>query len=480
MLKKTIFNRLTPFWLITFSVLIGLTVPTLIKDGMFMDALLYAGVSHNLSMGIGSFWFPEFSPSYRCAGLSTFQEHPPLVFGIQSVFFKIFGDSMYVERFYTFLIMCISAFLINLLWKEIFKNEGKLKNTGWLPLILWITIPVCFWSYSNNMQENTMGVFTLCAVLFIYKVIQSPQNKTGTSLLAGFFVFLAIMSKGVPGFFPIVVPFLFWLINRKSSLLKIILKTAVIAGVPVIIYILLFNLPGSSESLSFYVFKRVLNRIHEAPTVENRFYILYRLFCELLPQILLVTIFILTAVLKKVKWRFSNQIRLSVFFIAVGLSGSAPLMFTMVQKGFYFVPSLPFFAIGFSILIAPVILHFIEQINTKSRKFQVLLALSVFLFIGVISFSLMQKGKIGRDRYMLHDVYLIGKVLPKYTSIGCTTDVYKEYSLECYLIRYFNINLEISKNKEFYIIKKTTKVNALPGYERLNIKTIMYDLYRRQ
>lgn len=203
MLKKTIFNRLTPFWLITFSVLIGLTVPTLIKDGMFMDALLYAGVSHNLSMGIGSFWFPEFSPSYRCAGLSTFQEHPPLVFGIQSVFFKIFGDSMYVERFYTFLIMCISAFLINLLWKEIFKNEGKLKNTGWLPLILWITIPVCFWSYSNNMQENTMGVFTLCAVLFIYKVIQSPQNKTGTSLLAGFFVFLAIMSKGVPGFFPI-------------------------------------------------------------------------------------------------------------------------------------------------------------------------------------------------------------------------------------------------------------------------------------
>jgi 4-amino-4-deoxy-L-arabinose transferase-like glycosyltransferase len=104
------------FWLIAFAAMIGLTLPTLIQDGMFMDAMLYTSVSHNLSMGIGTFWFPEFSV-HNVGGLSSFHEQPPLVFGIQSLFYTVLGDSMYVERFYTFLTMVITAFLINLVWK---------------------------------------------------------------------------------------------------------------------------------------------------------------------------------------------------------------------------------------------------------------------------------------------------------------------------------------------------------------------------
>ena len=174
MIKSILKNRQTPFWLLTFTLLIGLTLPTLIKDGMFMDAVLYTSVSHNLSMGIGSFWFPQFS-LHNIAGLSSFHEQPPLVFGIQAIFFKLFGDSLYVERFYTFLTMCITALLINMLWKEIYRKNEAMRKFGWLPIILWITIPICFWSYSNNMHENTMGIFTLCAVLLIFKAAISPD-----------------------------------------------------------------------------------------------------------------------------------------------------------------------------------------------------------------------------------------------------------------------------------------------------------------
>lgn len=136
-----------------------------------MDAMLYTSVSHNLSMGLGTFWFPWFS-KHNVAGLSTFHEHPPLVFGIQSMFFKVLGDSMYVERFYVFCTIILTIYLINILWKEIFTENDELRLMGWLPVLLWILNPTCFFSYRNVMQENTMGIFTMIAVLFIIKAMK--------------------------------------------------------------------------------------------------------------------------------------------------------------------------------------------------------------------------------------------------------------------------------------------------------------------
>ena len=160
MANKAQRNLNLSFWLLAISLIIVLTLPVLIQDGMFMDAVLYTSVSHNLSQGVGTFWFPQFS-LHNISGMRAFHEQPPLVFGIQSIFYRIFGESMYVERFYTFLTLCCNTVLIVLLWKEINKNRGNVKKLGWLPLILWIIIPVCFWSFSNNMHENTMSVFTL-------------------------------------------------------------------------------------------------------------------------------------------------------------------------------------------------------------------------------------------------------------------------------------------------------------------------------
>ena len=70
-----------PFYLIAISIILGLTLPVIIQDGMFMDGMLYTCVSKNLANGIGSFWFPVFS-KFGFGGLTTFHEHPPLIFGI--------------------------------------------------------------------------------------------------------------------------------------------------------------------------------------------------------------------------------------------------------------------------------------------------------------------------------------------------------------------------------------------------------------
>ena len=111
-----------PFWIFAISVAFALTLPTLIKDGMFMDAMLYTSVSHNMSHGMGSFWFPYFD-EHNVAGLTSFHEQPPLVFTIQSFFFRLFGDSRFVERFYVVFCMICNIILMSMLWKSIFKKE---------------------------------------------------------------------------------------------------------------------------------------------------------------------------------------------------------------------------------------------------------------------------------------------------------------------------------------------------------------------
>ncbi|TAL75462.1 MAG: hypothetical protein EPN88_03325 [Bacteroidetes bacterium] len=478
MIKNYLSGKNLPFWLFTFSVAIILTIPKLIQDGMFLDGMLYTCVSHNLGNGIGTFWSPEYSPSYFNAGSHFFHEHPPLVFGIQSLFFRIFGNSMYVERFYILLTLFISAFLIKHLWKSIFRNDQNLKSISWLPVFFWITIPSCSWSYSNNMMENTMGIFTLCAVIFIYKSVESEKNETGTLLISGLFIFLATMSKGVPGFFPVAVPFIYWIVFRKKTLLKTIFQTLIILSVPVLLYFLLFHVPQSQENLTFYITKRLLSRISDAPTVVNRFYIIKRLFTELLPQVLFTLLIISVTKLRKKGSSLTGNIRLSIFFFSTGLAASAPLALTMVQRGFYLVPSFPYFAFGFSILTASIIFNFREKICSNPEKYNVFLILSVILFVSAMSFSVMQKGKTVRDRDMLHDVYAIGNTIPVKSEITINHDIANTYVLECYFIRYFNISLFIDTPKNYLMIKKTDGTVISNDFEKLNIDTKIYDIYK--
>lgn len=480
MVKEYLQSKNFPFWLFTFSVLILLTVPKLIQDGMFLDGMLYTCVSHNLSNGIGTFWFPQYSPSYFNAGSPFFHEHPPLVFGIQSLFFRLFGDSMYVERFYTFLTMCITVFLIHILWNSIFKKVEDLKKISWLPILFWITIPSSSWSYSNNMMENTMGLFTLSAIILIYKAIESERNEFVTLIISGIFIFLATMSKGVPGFFPISMPFLYWIIFRKKSLLKVIIQTLLILSVPVLLYFIFFNIQPSQESLSFYLTKRLLGRINDDPTVGNRFYILKRLFTELLPQIIITVLIISVTKLKKTNVPLISNIALSIFFFSIGIAATAPMTLTMVQRGFYLVPSFPYFAIGFSILIAPIVFNFKEKVINNPGNFKIYRVLSVVIFVFAIGFSLMQKGKTGRDRDMLHDVHAIGNTIPKKSAITVNQDIANTYVLECYFIRYYNISIYIDEPKDYLMIKKTDEPVIPTDFEKLNIDTKIYDVYVRK
>ena len=154
-------------------------------------------------------------------------------------------------------------------------------------------------------------------------------------------------------------------------------------------------------------------------------------------------------------------------------------MLTLVQKGFYFVPSLPFFAIGLSVFISPIILYLTKQINLQSKKYRAFIISSILLFSAIITFTLLQIGKTSRNRELIHDVYLIGSVVPRQSTISVPEKIWNNWDLQCYLIRYFNISLETDYKNQFCIIERTAQIDTPKEFKKIEINTLQYDLYRR-
>ena len=345
----------------TFAVVAGLILPVLVMEGIFMDGLLYATVSKNLANGYGSMWMLKYS-HYGFAEHATFHEHPPLIFWMQSVYFKLFGNGMWVERFYSFSTAIAGAWLIVKNWKLIFPQHFK--STGWLPVLLWIIIPVGFWSYQNNMHENTLAIFALASTYFMLKAVHLEQQKWTNLLLAACMIFCAGFAKGIPGLFTIAALFFHWLIFRKQSFIQMVLNSLILVIVPLLILFTILQIPAAKESLSIYFYDRLLGRIDAAHTADSHFFILIRLVQEILPSLVLVGITLLVLKWRKVQLNIQSQhLKWALFFFLIGLSGSIPLMLTLVQKTFYFVGSLPFFGLSFACLLAPSIQPLIEKIN---------------------------------------------------------------------------------------------------------------------
>jgi len=434
-----------------------------------------------MAHGIGSFWFPEFS-ALGFAHNVPFHEHPPLVFGIQALFFKLLGDSIYVERFYSFLSACLTAFMISKIWKLNTVDYAHLKKMSWLPILLWIIVPVGYWSFQNNMMENTMGVFTLLSVYFALKSCYVTKRDYLNVLLAGIFIFLASFSKGPPGLFPIGVIALAWVVNRDRPLSRVILHTAILILVPAAIYALITLDPDAFKSLSAYFNDRLLGRIASAHTADSRFFIIQRLGMELIPAMALCGIMLAVYKFNSIKQRleraYKNRI---IMFILIGCMASIPLALSLVQKGFYFTPSLPYFAIGLALLIAPGLEVLISKIALESKGFKLFKLLTGMVLISVFIISALQIGKTSRNADQMQDIYLLGEVIPAHSTVNIDKAMWNRWDLQCQLIRHFNISLDPSEQiHEYYLLDKSLKPDIEDGYVKLDLPTKKYSLYQRK
>jgi|SRR6185436_16122765 len=462
-----------PFCIFSISVFTALLLPSTVQDGMFMDGILYTVAAKNLAHGIGGWWSLHIN-NYTD---SFFSEQPPLTLWIESFFLKIFGDSIYTERIYSFFTACISGWLIIKIWNLIYGNKTEVKKISWLPFLFWIILPVCFWTYSNNMEECTMSIFILLATWFILKgfKITSPVPFLIASSLC---IFLSSFCKGIQGMFPLAIAAIYWIVYRDFSFGRMVLYSAILVAMPCIIYFLLLQNDASHLFFKTYYETRLYKAFNspEVFTTDSHFEILVRLLTELLIPV--AVCIIILVVFRKHK-PGSEAWKIFWFFLLTGLAGSLPLMVTLEQRRFYLVLSLPFFAIALSSLIAPQVAWMIQQININGNFYKIFKKVSFVLLAGALIFSVTQIGKTRRDKEMLHDVYAMGKVIPGGSDINMHSSFNVNWSLQLYFTRHFNISLvpEEVNQFQYLILPDTAKADTMK-YSEVHLHLKKYKLFK--
>ncbi len=452
---------------------LGIISPNLFSDGMFMDGLLYADISRNMAEGLGSFWKPYLSSTEN-----EFYAHPPLAFGLQSIGFKIFGDSIYVERFYSLLTFIIVGYLIVLIWGKITND----KKSGWQPLFLWTIISNVIWSVSNNMLENTMTIFIMFS---FYSYLKSMEkNRFVWLVFSGISLFLGLLTKGFVCLYIWSTPFFIWLFKREKDFWGMVTDTAVITAFTILpILFLYFTFPAAQNNMNNYLQLQVVGSIKNVQTVTNRFYIIWMFFNNILTPLLAALIVLFIAKKKKIEKKlFKINLKESLMFLSIVLSGIIPIMISMKQRNFYISTVYPLFSIGLAYYLFPLMQQITADVKITSKFFNIFKKITVLIIIVALGLSVAQINRIGRDKETITECKAIIKVIGENSTANICPKFKPIRSIHGYFSRYGNVSLDTNQNSlcKYYISQDNCNLEFLQkNYKLVPLNTKTYKLYER-
>ncbi len=473
MRKNLNISQTVPFYFFIIGAFLLLISPQILSEGMFLDGLVYSTVTKNLANGIGTFWNPQFSATW----LTDFHEHPPLAFGLQSLFFTFLGDSSYVDKIYSITTYVITGFILLKIWKTLGYRHG------WLPLLCWFSIPLVSWACKNNVLENTMMIFTSLSVLFYLK--SQKSNRLFYIFLSGLMLAFGFLTKGFVAFFPWTFPFFVWLLSRQKSFRDMLTDSLGIFLFTVLplVALIIFS-PEARWSLHKYFDKQVVYSLKNAVTVNSRFFIVKKLLLELIPVMGVCLLFILAGWQKKFPFAtLKNNYKKAGVFILLGLAGVLPVMISMKQSGIYILTAFPFFAIGAGILLYPLTAFLLDTINYQSKKFLLFKFTGYgFFFIGVL-LCLYFANHIGRDKTKIQDTHLILSKISYGSTVNVVPDLWWDWSLQGYFGRFKNVSLDSNLfNKREYLLVQNENYpdSIIKYYTIIELQTTEYKLYKKQ
>lgn len=452
-----------------------LILAPLFQQGCFIDGMLYKTVAYNYSEGLSSFWTMKFTNS----SMTQFCEQPPLYFFLLGNFYKIFGDYYLVDRFFTLLLFLTFAFALNLIFKRLFKKPQPYFVLG---IFILLSIPVYCWSYVNQIIEPLQCVLVALGILFFIRFRDS--GKSLFILLFALVLFALFLGKGFQSCFIIVLPISYTLISKleKRNYYFTILSGIIFLGILFCCFWL--NNPAKSWLDCYYQARLVLTLNNVGNTTDNHFEIIGRFFSEL---IVCLTILALLFAYLRFKKQYAFRFVLTNFFsnklafalLITSFFGSFPYAISLVQRGFYLIPSFVCFILavvyGFRRYWLYFFLFLKKITSTRVSRFIFILLALVSLFYFCISFK-----DYKRNEELLKDIDLILPYLKKGETISIEAERWNDFSLHSYMYMDKQVSLSINEKNAFYSIR-SKDIPLLNGdsLKKINLNTKEIDLYIR-
>jgi 4-amino-4-deoxy-L-arabinose transferase and related glycosyltransferases of PMT family len=469
-----------PIWMPLMLVLfLVLYLAESVEESMFVDGLWYASISRNLAEGVGSFWSPQFSATI----FSNFHEHPPLWFGLQSLFFQLLGDSFLTERIFSLGQYLMTASILVLLWKIMTKKLDSAYQKYWLiPLLLWQTNLLAYYFLPANLLDSGIALLDLVVILLLYAAFQNNQYwKVG---LAAFVLLLAFLTKGLVALFPLAFPTFYVLVFRNRSIKWLIKMTGfLLLGFCLLLSGLYFFNAAAADSLQQYFDIQVMASLTGERRLyyyrPQRWYILGQLTLTLMPMILTTLFFRISNRKASKKSDQSAVNRIAVLFLLTGLSASLPIMISPRQALPYLLPSLPYFCLAFSLWLIPGLeglMNFLRKNNYAllrlAEKVNWLMVLLSILWV------VQKYGQTNqRDAQVISDAKKIGAYVGKSQIIASQTyDMY----ISGYLMRFDKVSLDTLNLDRSFLLTKRHQALSDSSFVEIPLSMKMHRLYQKR
>jgi 4-amino-4-deoxy-L-arabinose transferase-like glycosyltransferase len=448
--------------------LFALTVPRLWQRGMFLDGMTYAVVSRNMALGIGSFW----SPSLSATVYAQFFEQPPLGLGLQAAAFWLFGDHFAVERIFSLIVFALHALLIAAIWRRLLPPAYD-----WLPLLFWALPAVVTWSVVNNMLENTQALFSTFAVFALLRTCgpATYASTVGWSALSAAAVVASVLAKGPVGLFPLAVPLFFLILRRDERPAHpgtgLVAVYGTFAGITAAILLV----EPARHALQAFL------STHMAPVLGGERGTGSRVF-DVARHLAfgawgrMGALAALLWLFRRRKTPFGRPVRETWFFPAIGCAASLPIMVSPVLAGHYFLPSLPFFALGFAAIALPAVASF--KTSPGSLAWRAPAWIAVLLLAAVVVVLTMHGPVEVRDARMVRSMDRIATVAPRGATIGACSQSAGDWGVITYLQRFYRISLAADDAPRTGWFLATPGACAVPATCQLAAEAETFSLFR--
>lgn len=447
----------------------------LLRLGIHGDGVEYATVARNMADGLGTFWKPYLDDTIH----PVFHEHPPLVFWIQSHFFRLFGDGPYFEAFYGFFVGLVILGCMAWFWRRV-RQDFQLPAIGnWWPMLLMVPLPIFTYMMQTNRIISTYTILAILPTYAAYRSVIHHQHTILYSLLSGLLIYLGFIAKGPVAFFTFSVPALGWLV-LKSKFKKAAISTILALMVFAFIFgATLYLFPDSVDFWrDFWKHQVMASLRNERGASDSHWYLVERWAAEMAVPVFVAGLFM---ALTRVSFRQIRFNRQTLFFLLIGLASSLPFLFSTRQHTRYIFQSYPFYILGLA-FISDRIAEKLEAILKEKRAVRIgIVVTAVIFFTAGFSSMLYRKDYNQKRKPFYNDIYLQKIQLPERIAISaCPEAMILDDWLFADMMRFYRVSLTPAMGNEYFLIAKDSGCEVPEGYQKIHRQpTLKYILYQK-
>jgi 4-amino-4-deoxy-L-arabinose transferase-like glycosyltransferase len=447
----------------------------LMRLGIHGDGIEYAAVAMNMADDVGTFWKPYLDAAIH----PVFHEHPPLVFWIQSIFFRIFGDGLYLETFYGAFVGLIILGCMAMFWQRVRRDFGLSPLDTWWPMLLIVSLPIYTYIMQTNRLVCTYTILAILPTYASYRSMTANRHMVLFGLLSGVFIYLGFIAKGPVAFFTFAVPVIAW-ITLKAKFSRAAFSTLLtMAAFAVVLSATFHFFPESLDFWKgFWKAQVVASLKSQRAAGDTHWYLVERWAAEMAVPVVIAGFFM---VLTKTPFRQIRFNRQAFFFLLIGLASSLPFLISTRQHNRYIFHSYPFFVLSLAFATDSIAAG-IESILSDRPKLRAAAgAISLIFFLLAIAGMLYKKDHIRGRKPFYEDIYKQKIELPARTTISaCPRAMIQNDWLFADMMRVYKVSLTHKRGKEYFLIAKDSGCIVPEGYRRINQEpTLKYHLYKK-